>query len=539
MIQSAGRRALYLLTVVAILAAGLILVSTWRGPGVGGDATVYISSARNLNAGLGLGMQNPDGSFQALSYYPPLFPLSLSAIGVFGVDLASGARWLNALLFGLLVWLTGFSLGRASRSPWTGLLAALVLALSPIAIPPFSWAMSEPLANFLGFLGLACLLWQLEQKDGRGLLIVSALLCGLSTITRYASLPFLAAGAIGLFFLTSGQILRRLGRAALYLGIGLVPPAAWEAWDYLHSSSLASRSLEQGGTGLFSSLASFWQSMRQVFLGWFFPDSWLTSFLQNGLLQSLLTLAAIVVLGLWAFFVLRRRTGADEGPLLRLFTLMVIFFVVYTVFILATYLLIFPVIDVSQRIMLPLHIAFIWGVTALAALTLRSPVGLRRAGVVAAVVVALAVAGWFGSRSVRIVQQNYRDGLGYNSTAWQSSSLIAKVRSLPQDTVLISNDPAAIYYLTGRTAYTFAEPRQPAPVSDFYRYGDGSLSNDPAQAAFKDKSAGLVLFASIFDDMQPLYGSRTQERVRALVQGLVTDFSASDGWIYYYPHPAQ
>ena len=146
----------------------MILASTARGTGVGGDATVYLASARNLIDGRGLGMPDPDGTFRYLSYYPPLFPLSLGAIGIFGAGLTEAARWLNALLFALLVWLTGFTLARAGRSPLTGLLAALALAVSPIAIPPFSWAMSEPLANFLGFMGLACLLWGLEDKGKRG-----------------------------------------------------------------------------------------------------------------------------------------------------------------------------------------------------------------------------------------------------------------------------------------------------------------------------------------------------------------------------------
>ena len=50
-------------------------------------------------------VDDPDGTFRFLSYYPPLFPLSVSALGVFGADLAQAARWLNALLFALLVWL--------------------------------------------------------------------------------------------------------------------------------------------------------------------------------------------------------------------------------------------------------------------------------------------------------------------------------------------------------------------------------------------------------------------------------------------------
>jgi hypothetical protein len=480
-------------------------------------------------------MAQPDGTFQPLSYYPPLFPLSLSALGLLGIDLAAGARGLNALLFGLLVWLTGFTLAKSSRSALAGVLAALVLAVSPIAIPPFSWAMSEPLANFLGFLGLAGLLAFFTNSSRRSWLFLSALACGLSIVTRYASLPFLAAGALGLVLLGNGRMRRRLAQAAAYLGLGLVPPLIWEVWDYAHSSSLASRSLEHSGAGLVSSLASFWQSLRLVFLGWLFPDSWLTSFLQSGMLQSLLALAGVVALFGWAFLVLRRRIQQSEPGLFRLVGLMGLFAGMYTAFILITYLAIYPTIDVSQRIMLPLHIAFIWALAGLAVLTLRSAPAVRRTGVLVAVVATLLLTGWYASRSVRIVQQNARDGLGYYSIAWQASPTIQKIRQLPAGLPIVSNEPTAILFLAGRQAYTLAEPRQAQPVSDYYRYGDGPLANDPAQQVFRNKGAALVLFTNIFDDMAGLYGDRTQERVQSLVQGLRAGYIGNDGWIYYYP----
>jgi 4-amino-4-deoxy-L-arabinose transferase-like glycosyltransferase len=537
--QSWGRTISSLQILAAILAIGIILVSTGRGPGVGGDATVYINSASSLDHGLGLGMPGPDGNFQPLSYYPPLFPLSLSALGILGVNLVSGARWLNALLFGLLVWLTGFTLAKSSRSPLAGLLTAVILAVSPIAIPPFSWAMSEPLANFLGFLGLALLLEYFENSARRAWLYLSALACGLSIITRYASLPFLAAGALGLLAMGRGRFSRLFAQAAAYLGVGLVPPVVWEVWDYTHSSSLASRALEKGGAGLISNLSSFWQSLRLVFLGWFFPDSWLNSFLHNGLLQSLLAIVGLAVLAGWTVLLLRCRISQSEPGSFRLVGLIVIFGVIYTVFILLTYLVIYPTIDVSQRIMLPLHVALIWLLGGLALLSLRTAPRLPRNAVIVAVVGALLLTGWYASRSVRIVQQNFSEGLGYFSTSWQASPTIRQVSQLPQNTLIVSNEPTAILFLTGRQAYSLAEPRQAQPVPDFYRYGDGPLAADPAQQVFRRKGAALVLFSNIFDDMAGLYGDRTQARVQSLVQGLRISFSGSDGWIYFYPESTQ
>jgi hypothetical protein len=524
-----------LLVAVAVFAAALILVSTWRGPGVGGDATVYLTTANNLLHGAGLGMLNPDGTFSYLSYYPPLFPLSLSALGLTGIDLPAAARWLNAVLFGLMAWLTGYTLGRATPSQMIGVLAAAVLALSPAAIPQFSWAMSEPLANFLGFLGLACLLWNLEGDGRFGGLALSAVLCGDSIITRYASLPFLAAGALGIILLAEGRFWRKVGRAAAYTGIGLIPLVVWEAWDYSRSSSLASRTLG-GGLGLREALTSFWAGLRNVILGWFAPQSWLDTFLHSGLLQSLLTLALAAGVILWAAWALLRRREPQAGkPAVRLFALSAVFFAVYLVFLLVTYLGITPVIDINQRILLPLYIAALWMAAALAGLTLQK-VENKRAIEITLTILAVVACGWFASRSFRIVQQNYTDGLGYYAVSWQNSPTIQQVKALPADTPLVSNDPTAIYFLVGRPAYTLAELRQVSPSGAFTGYGDGNLTNDPAQQAFRQKGAALVLFTSVNDELQALYGDRAAERLEALVQGLDLAYTGTDGWIYYYPH---
>jgi hypothetical protein len=540
-LKSAGARiGSCLLAGVALLAGVFILLSTARGPGVGGDATVYLASARSLVDGRGLGMPDPDGTFRYLSYYPPLFSLSLGGLGAIGANLEGAARWLNAILFAALVWLTGFSLGRAGRSPVTGLLAALALAVSPIAIPPFSWAMSEPLANFLGFLGLASLLWGLEDGEKPAWLAVSSISCGLSIVTRYASLPFLAAGVLGIVLWGIGPFFKRAAKAFVYLVIGLLPLAAWEVWDYAHSASMASRSLAQIGAGLFSSLASFWQSLRQVFLGWLVPESWLNSFLRNSALQTVLTLAALAVVAVWIFLILRRRSTRDLplAHLEQLFILSALFFVAYLVFILATYLLVYPTVDVSQRIMLPLHIALIWMVAALARLSLSTWANYRRAGLVVEIL-ALLLCSWYASRSLRIIQQNFQEGLGYNSVAWQTSPTIAQVNKLPAGTILISNENTAIDFLTSRLAYLVTETRQAQPQTSFSRYGDGDPASDPAQLLFKERGAALVLFRSISDELQPLYGERTQERLQSLVQGLELAYSGSDGWIYYYPVAGQ
>ncbi len=133
----------------AVIGIALVAYSTSMGPGVGGDATIYIASARNLLNGKGLGLIEADGSFRLLPYFPPGYPLLLSLFGLSGVDLVAIARWLNCALFGGLVFLLGCILLSATKRTIFAWLGSLLIALSPVLAPVYSWAMSEPLALML------------------------------------------------------------------------------------------------------------------------------------------------------------------------------------------------------------------------------------------------------------------------------------------------------------------------------------------------------------------------------------------------------
>jgi hypothetical protein len=138
--------------------AGMLLVgyATAHGPGVGGDATIYLLSAENLLAGNGLGWMEP-GGFHRLDYYPPFFPQAVSVMSLFVGDVVAAARWLNMLLFGSLIALSGAWLYHATHRPLLAGMLSGMLAVSPVLIRVFSWAMAEALFLLTGFGGLALL----------------------------------------------------------------------------------------------------------------------------------------------------------------------------------------------------------------------------------------------------------------------------------------------------------------------------------------------------------------------------------------------
>ncbi len=156
-----------LLLVSSLIGIALVAYSTVLGPGIGGDATIYITAARNFISGKGLGLIEADGAFRLLPYFPPGFPLLLSLFGLTGIDMIVIARWLNILLFGGLVFLFGRILISSGCKPILAWLGSLLIAFSPVLVPVSSWAMSEPLALLTGFASLGLLIRFLadEKQD--------------------------------------------------------------------------------------------------------------------------------------------------------------------------------------------------------------------------------------------------------------------------------------------------------------------------------------------------------------------------------------
>ncbi len=191
-----------LVWLAAITGMALAAWSTRLGPGVGGDATIYLTSAQNLVKGIGLGLVQPDGSFRLLPYSAPLFPLILSPFAAANLNLTEVARWLNILLFGGLILLIGLTSLTGLERKWWGAFPAWLIACSPILLPVYSWAMAEPITLLLGFGGLAIILKNINEepsKSGRWVEI-SGLCLGLAIAARYPAAAFLAAGLLFCLF---------------------------------------------------------------------------------------------------------------------------------------------------------------------------------------------------------------------------------------------------------------------------------------------------------------------------------------------------
>lgn len=528
------------LAALALIGVVSLRISTRLGPGVGGDATIYLTSASNFVKGIGLGIVDASGEFRLLPYFPPFFPLTLAFFIWAGVEPLQAVLWLNIILFALSIWMVGFLVLRAGAGDGLAVLASALTAVSPVLIPVYSWAMAEPLAIFLGFAGIGLTLRYLKQPGSAGLLFAAGIVGGLSILTRYSMAAFLAAGAAGILLLSPVRWRTRLARAASYLFAGILPAVLWMAYDLTQTAAVSSRSMESA-VGMMARLNSFWPPLREVFLFWLVPDSWISSPPYPGLFNNVLLAGMVLGLGIalgWGGLVLLKKgASALQDPLLQFGVILVFVILAYLIVVGVVYVTTYPPITIGTRMFSPLHTAVILFLVVVAGLLSKTRVRFFRmsAGLLVAGLVLLTL--WWGWRSARIVAQNAQQGMGFNALSWKQSDTIHALQKLPEDSLLVTNEEMAVYYLTGRSAYPLAEIYTDQPLETFSRYGDGDLSGDEAQQVFRQKGAALVLFNSITTQLEPIYGAQTNERIQALTRDLKVVFRGEDGSIYQYPQP--
>jgi hypothetical protein len=515
---------------IAVLGAILVWWGTARGAGIGGDATIYLTSAENFANGQGLGIFSADGTFRLIPYFPPFFPIVLSSFALIGLDLAIVARFLNLILFAATIFLV-LKASDDYIADWRyGIGLGLLLALSPVLNPVFSWAMSEPLSIFLGTFAIILILKYFQQDANNKLLVISALLAGFSTLTRYGAIVYTAVICLLLLFFEHGRLIKRLGRAVLYGIIAIVPTIVWAIIDYLHTDTVSSRSVN-ALTGALQRVSSYFGDLKSVFLFWFIPDSWIQAPFYPQILNIMVVLIFIVGLTCGSWFLLKQTKENKKQFLFG--TMLISFCVLYILMTLIISLATYPPITIGTRMFAPLYVMAFWLIVYMLYQLSLIINGKRLARIGLLGLFGVFVL-WSGFRGLRIIQDNHQTGLGFQSVEWQSSDLVAYVKQLPEEQIIITNEEMALYALTGRNAYPFAEVYFDEPLTEFTRYGEGK-NPSAGENLFVQREAYLVLFDSIYTQYEGLYTDQSENRVEVLTNGLELIYQGEDGIIYQYP----
>jgi hypothetical protein len=502
-----------LLGLMAVAGVYLVLLATRHGVGLGSDSAVYIAAARNWLAGYGLSWVSAGMEASPVTLHAPLYSLVLAGLQVLSIDPLAGARFVNALSFGLEVFLIGYLLKRAIGASLFSLLGSLLLLAMGELIGIHSWAMSDPLYLALSLLGIALLSCFLEWPRWF-LLAAAAIAVGLACLTRYVGLALAVACSSALLLDSRAGWRGRLLNSGLLLMLSVGPMGAWFGRNLLLTGQAGGREF-----------GWYWDMLSPavgqglpIALNWFLPLRLVTWLVQRPAMLWPLAAGGLLIVGL----LLWREVKAGPGGALRL---IVLYLVLYCGSIVFTSVFFKPGSDIDERILFPAFVCLL----AILMSVLRKLWDyrnrlLRGAVVLLCVVLVrnkLVYSYW-------IVHNLQQDGQRYASSAWRESPTVAAVESL-SPSIIYTDDIAAIYLLANRFSYSI--PRRLDAVTN------ASLPGYPeALRRMRDRIASgeamLVLFQpnSVPPDMAPLGD---------LTWGLTPIYMSADGVIYGSAAPGE
>jgi len=468
--------ALVLLSIAGII---LILYITDIGPWAYSDSAAYLTTAKNIAAGRGVVLQDSNGVFSLLPLHAPLYPLVVSLPTAFGADVLQASRWINAFLFGLTIFLTGWISWHVSRSFWITLSTAGLILFGLEPVQAFSGAMSEGLFISFGLLSLVLIALAVEKPNHQVLLLIGAgLAAGLSTLARYTGLAVLVAGGTSVFILTNKRFIQRLKNATIFAIPGMILSALWLIPVYRATQTFASRPVG-AMAGLSEKIDLYFKTFMEVIGGWLpffnrgnhiFPPT-------QKIILAWLALAGLV------FFVWKKRLRIGPGKFssrnpVNLLWIVGLFCITYVLLHLGAFVTADTQPDINGRLLLPIYFG---GILLAASFAAYIRLVLTRKRIASLTFAGLAILTlWYHHGQVQnYVFEMHNYGYGYASKRWQGNPLFEEIKSLDPSVPLYSNNSALVLFYTER----FPKSLQPDVEAEIYPLQD---AQDAALIFFND-----------------------------------------------------
>lgn len=222
-----------LLLLLAVGAAVLALALTRQGDFVNPDSCGYLSIASNLNRHEGFssdiaGWKDPE-DHHPVTYWPPLFPACIAAVSRVGISAHQAGLLVSAVGFGVLVGATGWVAGRLSGSGAASSFAAvLCIAWWPIC-SHCMMVLTESLFTALSMLAVWACLRARDAAPARWLGTAAGLVA-LALLTRYIGIALW--GVFGLWCLWLAWSGKASWANLLWPAAAAAPWGGWLARNY-------------------------------------------------------------------------------------------------------------------------------------------------------------------------------------------------------------------------------------------------------------------------------------------------------------------
>ena len=224
-----------LLAAFSVLSSGLVLAREWTyGVALFWDSIYYISVARHLLQGEGF------VTLFGHSYtsWPPLYPVLLTIASCYIFDPHDVAGPVNAVIFGLTVFVTGRYLRERLESDILAFWGCFAVMLSiPIAWMA-AWALSEPLFILLTTLALIQVDIFLNTQK-RSAMIWAAIFTAMACLTRYMGVTLIFTTFLLIIIQANYTKTEKLQRFSEYLFISIVPVGLWMLNNFLLSGNFS------------------------------------------------------------------------------------------------------------------------------------------------------------------------------------------------------------------------------------------------------------------------------------------------------------
>lgn len=492
-----GRSRQLLVALTCVVSAFIVLRATTRGVGLSPDSLQYLAAAESAASGHGLTTRAWDGAPQALTHYPPGYPLFLAAGIRLGASPESFARYANvALLVFTLILVTVLAQRLVPDPPWAAPAAAIACGFAHDFLVIHSMAWSEPLYLTLTVAGIVALSEAVERQSATWL-VLSALAAAAAALVRYvgvANVALVALVTLCWWPVSAWKRIRLAGAVSLVAALPLFGILVFGARR--GSAGIANRKLVWHPIGF-----------EDVRIAAGVMGKWITP-LSDATFLSVVWLAA---LGLFVAIMLTRRARrvvlSDLRPASRrLAGILVLYAASYVTVLVLAMTLVDAQTTFEPRMLSPLlAVAIILGVAWLARQT--------RAGGFVRFATAAILGLVIGANVLRFFpwqREARRYGLALRRLDREGEALVIATRQLPAAAQIYSNDPYFLRVQTSRTAAGI--PRELDPNSLLPNAQHAKQVRDIC-----DSAARRPTFIVLFD--RPMSGDSTARALAAEKSG--------------------
>lgn len=514
LLRTASIFSLWLLMITGVF---MVLRATPEGLGLSDDSIAYIAGARSMRDGQGY-REAWLASNQPVTHFPPAFSSVLAFLGLFGLDPLRGARSVNAVLFGLNAGLLGVLAWRMTPSLTAGVVIAALFVLNSEMLQVHAVAMSEPLFIFLSLLSLWMFDLYFERHNHWLWLLLCGTFVGMAYLTRYAGLALAATYIVALVILRDNWR-KRLASVGSLLASVLPWILGWAIRNRLVAENATNRVLAWHPI----TVDNLRMGIR-VFADFFIPvESWRREMIkQPGIIEGMIVIILGAVL-VWVLIKARKyflehqlvfaeeKMDAGSREIIPFTTGLYLF--AYLASIVAAMTMFDAATKFKLRILSPVFVCLLILVVYLG-IWLRS----RNRGVV--ILLTFIFLGFGFYKQFITVNELSKGGLGYASFQWYDSQAMAYLRELPDDVMIYTNEPGAVYLYTGRGSYVLPDRFDSATAQMRAGFEEGVTK---MQAEINAGKAVLALFDG---------GDNVPEDAPVLTEGLHLAHKSAGDEIY-------